>query len=134
VSYRLIELPVVEEPRGRLAFAQGPALPFTPRRWFAIYDVPAGEERGAHAHHELHEVLVCVHGRVTVAVDDGRRGAELVLDRPSLGLYLPPLVWRTHRDHSPGAVLMGLASHPFDAGDYIRDHDAFVHAAAGAAA
>lgn len=114
--------------RGSLAAAEMPdgAIPFTPRRWFMVYDVPSREIRGEHAHHVCEQFLICVSGRVTVAVDDGRNRGEVVLDRPTKGIYVPPLVWASEYRYEDDAVLLVLASHPYDPDDYIRRYDDFL--------
>ncbi len=126
-AWRLLRFPEVVEPRGALVWAQASdVLPFTPRRFFFIHRVPEDVVRGAHAHHELHEVLVAVAGEVTLELDDGCEHATVVLDDPTRGLYLPPLVWRTQRRYAPGSMLLALASHDFDPDDYVRDHAEFL--------
>lgn len=118
--------------RGSLAAAEMPdaAIPFTPRRWFMVYDVPSREIRGEHAHHVCEQFLICVSGRVTVAVDDGRNRGEVVLDRPTMGIYVPPMVWASEYRYEDDAVLLVLASHPYDSDDYIRQYDEFLAAVA----
>jgi acetyltransferase-like isoleucine patch superfamily enzyme/dTDP-4-dehydrorhamnose 3,5-epimerase-like enzyme len=124
---RLIEMPEVVDIRGRLSFAEiGNGLPFEPQRYFLIYGVPNREVRGEHAHRELQELLVCVAGEVRMIVDDGTVREEIHLDRPNLGLYVPPMVWRTQYQFSPDAVLLALASSRYDPEDYIRDYDQFL--------
>ena len=119
--------------RGSLAAAEfGRELPFVPQRCFLVYAVPSAEVRGEHAHRSCAQFLVCVHGQVTAMVDDGRRRAEYRLDRADLGLYIPPMIWGTQYRYSADAVLMVLASEPYDGGDYIRDYAEFL-ALAGAA-
>lgn len=118
--------------RGSLAAAEfGRELPFVPQRCFLVYDVPSAEVRGEHAHRQCAQFLVCVHGQVTAMVDDGRRRAEYRLDRPDVGLHIPPMVWGTQYRYSADAVLMVLASHAYDAGDYIRDYAEFLRLAGG---
>ncbi len=43
--------------RGRLTAGEfpGDAIPFTPQRWFLVYDVPSREIRGEHAHRVCHQ-------------------------------------------------------------------------------
>jgi UDP-2-acetamido-3-amino-2,3-dideoxy-glucuronate N-acetyltransferase len=117
--------------RGSLTAGEMPheAVPFIPRRWFLVYDVPNQEVRGEHAHRVCHQFLVCVSGSMTVAVDDGVHRAEVVLDAPTLGLYIPPLIWGSQFHYSPDSVLLVLASHHYDASDYIRDYELFLEAA-----
>jgi acetyltransferase-like isoleucine patch superfamily enzyme/dTDP-4-dehydrorhamnose 3,5-epimerase-like enzyme len=119
--------------RGTLTAGETPddAVPFNPRRWFLVYDVPGREVRGAHAHRECEQFLICVHGSVRVAVDDGENRAEVTLSDPTEGIYVPPLVWASQFRYSPDAVLLVLASHPYDAADYIRDYGEFLAAVGG---
>ena len=114
--------------RGRLTAGEFPAdaIPFSPQRWFLVYDVPSREIRGEHAHRVCHQFLLCVSGRVTVAVDDGRNRSEVLLDDPTLGIYIPPGVWGSQYRYDADAVLLVLASHPYDPDDYIREYDQFL--------
>jgi dTDP-4-dehydrorhamnose 3,5-epimerase-like enzyme len=114
--------------RGRLTAGDFPAeaIPFTPQRWFLVYDVPSREIRGEHAHRVCHQFLLCVSGQVTVAVDDGQNRGEVLLDDPTLGIYIPPLVWGSQYRYDADAVLLVLASHPYNPDDYIREYDQFL--------
>jgi UDP-2-acetamido-3-amino-2,3-dideoxy-glucuronate N-acetyltransferase len=113
--------------RGRLTAAEmpGEAVPFVPRRWFTVYGVPTREIRGEHAHRECEQFLIAVSGTVTVAFDDGSRRGQFVLDGPTFGLYIPPMVWASEFQYSPDSVLMVLASHHYDPDDYIREYETF---------
>ena len=129
----LVELHEVVDVRGALIIAEtSRQLPFAVHRVFFILDVPEGEPRGIHAHRECHQFLICVSGKVNVAVDDGGQRAEVVLDSPALGIYVPPLVWASQYKYEEDAVLLVLASHPYDADDYIREYDDFLRTIAGA--
>jgi UDP-2-acetamido-3-amino-2,3-dideoxy-glucuronate N-acetyltransferase len=114
--------------RGKLTAGEMPtdAIPFDPHRWFLVYDVPSREVRGEHAHRVCHQFLISVSGSVSVAVDDGRNRAEVTLDRPSTGIYVPPLVWASEFAYGPDTVLLVLASHEYDPDDYIRDYSKFL--------
>jgi dTDP-4-dehydrorhamnose 3,5-epimerase-like enzyme len=123
----LYELPLVSDLRGNLTFAEYEQyLPFLPRRYFLVFDVPSRDVRGEHAHRECHQYLVCVKGSCSVVVDDGQNRAEVLLNRPNLGLHVPPWVWATEYKYSQDAVLMVLASDVYKAEDYIRDYDTFL--------
>jgi len=115
---------------GLIAVEVGKLLPFTVRRFFLVHDVPGREVRGQHAHRECHQFLVCVSGSCRVIADDGVRRQEFLLDRGTLGLYVPPGVWAAQFDYSADAALLVLASHAYDAADYIRDYDEFRRAVA----
>jgi len=114
--------------RGKLTAGElpGEGIPFAPQRWFLVYDVPSREVRGEHAHRVCHQFLVCVSGQVSVAVDDGERRSEVLLDEPTVGIYVPPRVWASQYRYDEDAVLLVLASHPYDPDDYIREYEAFL--------
>jgi dTDP-4-dehydrorhamnose 3,5-epimerase-like enzyme len=123
---RLIELPEIVDHRGNLSFAQeGEHVPFTIKRIFFLYGVPAGGARGGHAHHELQQLMIAVSGRFDVVLDDGRERKRVELSRPTQGLYVGPMIWREMENFSSSAVMAVLASTPYQANDYIRDREAF---------
>lgn len=101
-------------------------VPFQPKRYFLVYNVPSVVARGGHAHKTCEQFLVCVHGAVSVLVDDGRSKAEITLVHPSLGVYMPRMIWGVQRNFSSDGVLLVFASHHYDTGDYINDYAAFL--------
>jgi UDP-2-acetamido-3-amino-2,3-dideoxy-glucuronate N-acetyltransferase len=120
-------LPQVRDLRGSLVAGElGHPFPFTPNRYFLVFDVPSEEVRGEHAHYVCHQLLVCVAGHLHVIADDGHARAEFVLDDKRTGLHLPPMTWGIQYRYSSDCVLMVLASHVYDAADYIRDYDVFL--------
>ena len=124
---RLVKLPRIVDLRGGLSFAEYDThLPFDPKRYFVIFDVPSIEVRGEHAHRAQHQFLVCLRGSCSVVLDDGVYRDEVTLDQPDLGLYLPPMVWGIQYKYTQDAVLLVLVSDVYDADDYIRDYDAFL--------
>jgi len=100
-------------------------VPFTPRRYFLVFDVPSEKTRGQHAHKVCEQFLICVKGRCAVVADDGRAREEFLLDTPAKGIYLPPMIWGTQYKYSADAILLVFASEYYEAGDYIRDYDEF---------
>lgn len=123
----LIRLPEITDLRGSLTFAESPGLlPFEPRRFFMIYDVPSKDVRGEHAHKELHQLLVCIKGACSVVLDDGHVRAEVRLDRPTLGLHILPMVWATQYKFTSDAALLVFASDVYKAEDYIRNYNEYL--------
>lgn len=102
-------------------------IPFKPLRYFLVYDVPTVETRGEHAHRTCHQFLIAVKGRVSVVADDGKNREEIVLDKPSVGVYLPPMTWGIQYRYSADAVLLVFASDYYDGADYIRDYADFLN-------
>lgn len=131
-KHRLIELPQRADTRGALTFAQqGDHIPFAVKRFFAIYSVTEGAGRGAHAHRAQHQFLVMLAGNAAVTVDDGTTRMQVVLDRPSLALHAPPMLWLELENFSADAICMVLASDVYSESDYIRDRLEFLRLANG---
>jgi dTDP-4-dehydrorhamnose 3,5-epimerase-like enzyme len=123
----LHRLPRVTDIRGSLTVGEFErSIPFPVRRYFMVFDVPSVETRGEHAHRACHQFLICVRGQCSAVADDGTHRQEFVLDRPDIGLHLPPMVWGIQYQYSPDALLMVFASHYYDAADYVRDYNAFL--------
>jgi acetyltransferase-like isoleucine patch superfamily enzyme len=123
----LYQLPAIKDLRGDLSVTEfGKDLPFLPRRCFWVFGVPNSEIRGEHAHKECHQFLVAVSVSVSVLLDNGQHQAEVNLNKPNLGIHIPPGIWGVQYKYSEDAVLMVLASHGYDSNDYIRNYDEFL--------
>lgn len=124
---KIISLPKISDPRGNLTFIEGDNhIPFDIKRVFYLYDVPTEEDRGAHAHKELHQFLVCLSGSFDVMLDDGLNRATVHLNRPWKGLHIPPMIWAAEINFDPNSVCLVLASDKFMESDYIRNYEDFV--------
>lgn len=120
-------LPLIEDLRGNLVFGEAMKhVPFAVKRFFVTFEVASEEARGEHAHRKLEQFLLCVHGRVNIVVDDGKRREEIILDRPNVAIHIRPMVWGVQYRFSPGAVLLVLCSDLYDPTDYIRDYSEFL--------
>lgn len=123
----LCRLPRISDERGHLSFGEiHQSLPFSVARYFLVFGVPSREVRGEHAHRKLHQFLIAVNGSCSVRLFDGEGSAEVTLDRPELGLYVPPMIWTTEYKYSRDAVLLVLASEVYRESDYIRNCDEYL--------
>ena len=96
--------------RGQLvAIEQLKDIPFKIERVYYLYETRDGVRRGFHAHKELEQILVCVHGSCKILLDDGSNKRDVVLNKPNEGLYIPNSIWREMYDFSSDAVLLVLA-------------------------
>lgn len=131
----VLELPKILDARGNLTFIEGNRhIPFTIQRIFYLYDVPTAEGRGAHAHKELHQFLVCLAGSFDVVLDDGESLRTVHLNRPWKGLHIPPMIWAAEVNFDPGSICLVLASDTYKENDYIREHEDFLQVRQTAAA
>lgn len=123
----LYNLPIIKDLRGSLSFAEvDQYLPFTPQRYFLVYDVKSNEIRGEHAHRNIEQFLICVKGSLSVLVDDGFNRKEYNLNSPGRAIHIPSMVWGVQYKYSEDATLLVLASGKYDASEYIRDYDEFL--------
>ena len=123
----IIELPKIENRAGNISPIQGSAdIPFEIKRVFYLYDIPGGEDRGAHAHKECHQLLIAASGSYDVLVDDGKNRRTISLNRPYYGLHIPPGIWAAEMGFSSGAICLVLTSHKYDENDYIRDYKQYL--------
>lgn len=121
------KFPLIPDLRGSLTVGEFEQhIPFAPKRYFMVFDVPSKETRGEHAHRTCHQFLICVRGSCSVLADDGIKRTEIVLDSPDKGIYLPPMVWGVQYKYSQDAVLLVFASHHYEAADYIRNYSDFL--------
>lgn len=125
---KLLELPKEEDPRGSLTYIyEQVQVPFDIKRVFYIYDVPAGKDRGAHAHRECWQFIIAASGALEVFLSDGHEQKIVTLNRPYQGLLVPPGIWAHEQEFTSGALCLVLASHAYSAEDYIRDYEQFLH-------
>ncbi|MBQ4531286.1 MAG: WxcM-like domain-containing protein [Lachnospiraceae bacterium] len=101
-------------------------IPFEIKRVYYMYDTKGGVHRGFHAHKNLEQILICIHGSCDVLLDNGKQKKIVSLEKPYEGLYVPNNMWREMYNFSSDAVLMVLASEHYVEADYIRDYDEFL--------
>ena len=90
----VLDLGKISFPEGSLTVVENNSnFPFEVKRIFYIFDIAAGESRGAHAHKECHQFLIAASGSFEVSLDDGTYKRQVFLNRPNLGLHIPPGVW-----------------------------------------
>lgn len=127
-KYKVVMFKEYGDERGDLVVAEGDGIdiPFSIRRVFYIYGSDATVVRGRHANRKSEFVLINIAGESDVAVDDGAHKEVIHLNKPRMGLYLAPMVWKEMYHFSPDSVLLCLSSEHYDETEYIRDYDTFL--------
>jgi hypothetical protein len=122
----IIQLPKIHNRAGNITVIENAVnIPFDQKRIFYLYDIPGGESRGAHAHKACHQFLIAASGSFEVFLDDGRTKRMVQLNRPDIGLHIPPGIWASEVNFSSGSICLVLASHKYNEKDYIRDYVEF---------
>lgn len=101
------------------------SLPFIPKRVFIVKDVPALEERGNHAHYETQQVLICLKGKITVKLFDGKSLANFILDEGN-SIFVDKLIWDSQVFMTGNDVLLSICSTEYNPLDYINNLEEFV--------
>ena len=126
-AYKVLEFAEYGDERGSLVIAEGEYdVPFEIKRVFYMYGSDPEVVRGQHANRESRFVLINVSGSSKVRISNGRDEVVVELNRPRMGLYIPPMVWKDMYDFSPDSVLLVLASTHYDGSEYIRDYDEYL--------
>ena len=112
---------------GELAFFEANRdIPFEIKRIYYLYNIKHRQTRGHHAHKELRQVFICIHGSCKVMLTNGSERIDVLLNDPTEGLYIEKGLWREIYDFSHDAVMVVLASDYYDEQDYIRDYDTYL--------
>lgn len=123
---KLVEVTELGDERGLLTVLEGEdTIPFDIKRVFYIYGTKQEIRRGFHAHYKTKQALISVSGSCKVYLDNCHRQEDVLLDSPTKVLLLEPNDWHEMYEFSPDCVLLVLASHHYDAEDYIRDYEKF---------
>lgn len=121
-----IKLPVMTDQRGDLSFIEGGNhIPFDIARVYYLHSVPEGVSRGAHAHKDLEQVMIAVHGSFDLVLDNGEQREKIHMHQSAEGVYLNGQIWREMKNFSDDCVCLVLASKTYDENDYIRCYKEF---------
>ena len=126
--WEVLSITTKVDERGSLTFLQEGGCPFTMKRIFVVYNVPKGTRRGGHAHIDSWQMHFCINGFARVWLDDGKEKKEFLLNSPSMGLLVAPLVWSEFELSSPNTSLIVASSNLYSEKDYIRNHEEFLEA------
>jgi hypothetical protein len=119
-------LPRIFDDRGNLSFIEAQRhIPFKIARAYWIYDVPGGERRSGHACKKAEEFIIALSGSFDVRIENGTDILRHFLNRSYMGVYIPPLHWRTLDNFSTNSVCLVLSSTPYDENDYLYDYEEF---------
>ena len=116
-NFRLIDIPTFSDERGILSVLEANCIPFNAARVYWIHGAD-GQTRGGHRHRVTQQALVAIKGEVVIYMNDGSHDELITLNRSSQCLIVEPEDWHT-MTFGDGAMLLVLASHPYDLSDYI---------------
>ncbi|TNH45202.1 sugar 3,4-ketoisomerase [Photorhabdus luminescens] len=125
---KLIDFKILGDERGQLISLEGNKnIPFEIKRVYYIFGTKSGVARGFHAHQNLKQIAICIHGNCRFVLNDGKKREEIVLDSSHSGILIDPMVWHEMHDFSEDCILIVLADDVYDESDYIRDYESFLN-------
>lgn len=123
----LIYLEKLDTGKGAISVIESnTTFPFKVKRVFYLYDIPGGESRGAHAHRTCHQFLIAASGAFEILLNDGKTQRLVQLNRPYMGLHIPPGIWASEVNFSSGSICLVMTSHEYDPKDYIREYEEYL--------
>ncbi len=127
-QYKILEFADLGDERGNLVVIEGEGIdiPFDVKRVFYIYGSDEKVVRGQHANRQTEFLMVNVGGTSKVKIDNGFETKIIELNRPGMGLYLAPMVWKDMYDFSSDSILLVLCSKHYEAGEYIRNYEDYL--------
>ena len=82
--------------------------------------------RGGHAHIETDQIIIAIHGRFNIRINNGREEKTIHMNNPEIGLYIPRLTFTEFSDISPDAVCLVLANTHYDMSKSLRTFAEFI--------
>ena len=125
-SVELIEFPIFKEDNGELSvFEQNnDSIPFLIKRIFNVRS-EKNSIRGKHAHRLCSQLLICSNGSIEVICDDSFDQKVFILDRPNLGLLVPPGIWAEQKYLQHNSSMTVVCDRLYESKDYISDYHQF---------
>lgn len=114
-----------EDERGLLVPMDFSTLPFEPKRFFYVKNVPEGTWRGGHAHHKTKQILICVKGEILVKLIGADEEKEFVI-KENQSCFVDNMVWDSQRFIEKDSILLVLCSTEYESSDYILNMDEFI--------
>lgn len=127
-SYQILNFKCFGDYRGNLVpIEQGTDCPFKIERIYYIFGSDSDVIRGKHAHKDLQQMIICLHGSCNFILDDGKIRETIKLDSPTKALYITgeKMLWREFSNFNNDCVVMVLASKHYSENDYIKDYEEF---------
>lgn len=113
--------------RGNLVVIEGQIdIPFEIKRVFYMYGSDPDIVRGQHANRRSSFVLINVSGVSKVRITNGHDEIVVTLDKPRMGVYIPPMYWKDMYNFSKDSVLLVLSDEHYDNNEYIRDYSEYL--------
>ena len=126
-AVRWLAIPSHGDERGVLTAVEGGIdLPFAIARVYLLHHITA--DRGGHAHRDTHQLVMAAAGSCELLLSNGVETRSFLLDDPTRGLLLGPMLFIRMQNISPDARLVVLASTHYDKKRSLRSWEEYLEA------
>jgi len=112
MKYQIINIKTIvtdNDLEAGLSFFEGEHdIPFKIERLYCVYENK--KLKGFHPNKQSGQLMFCPYGAIEILVDDGDRREAVLLNSPSVGIILPPGIWREITWKKSDSVLCVAAS------------------------
>tara|TARA_Y100000816_G_C26076734_1_gene566873 strand:+ start:582 stop:1004 length:423 start_codon:yes stop_codon:yes gene_type:complete len=123
---KLIKLPVFKDLKGDLIpIETNTHIPIEVKRVFQII-APKGSTRGEHSHKAHSQFMLCTKGEVLIECDDGKNKKRFTLNKPNIGIFVPPNIWSNQKYTIDNSILTVLCDAIYNENEYVRDYNQFL--------
>lgn len=113
--------------RGNLVVIEGMQdIPFQIQRVFYMYGSDPHIVRGQHANRRSSFILINVSGTSKVRITNGTEECTVTLNKPRMGVYIPPMYWKDMYDFSTDSILLVLSDEHYNDSEYIRNYNDYL--------
>ena len=126
-AVRWLAIPSHGDQRGVLTAIEGEIdIPFAIARVYLLHHIEA--DRGGHAHRETQQLVIAAAGSCEMVLSNGSETRTYVLDEPTRGLLIGPMLFIRMQHFTPDTRLVVLASTHYDKTKSIRSWQEYLEA------
>jgi len=124
--FEFFTLPIFTDDRGSLVPLElKEYISWNPKRVYYATNIKGS--RGGHSHRIEQELFICLQGKMTARLHDGKNWTEKEMQSPHEAVRVDNNVWHEFTNFSQDAILLAVSSTNYDSDDYVRDFDQFLN-------
>jgi hypothetical protein len=100
---------------------------FLVKRIFFLRDCKEYSKRGAHAHVELKQIMICLSGGFDLKLDAIKAKTKIQIQADNSYLFLDGKVWREMTNFKSNTVILVLCDREYQYDEVINDYDFFTN-------
>ena len=70
--------------------------------------------------------MICTFGKIKIECDDGQNIKDFILEKPSIGILVPPNIWSKQTYLEENSILTVLCDENYNEDEYVRNYQKFL--------